>query len=93
VASFWSSVLRIEALWNSPLRVEVLRILATTIFFGLGIVAGRLWGLWRRYRQLRIAERGESEDVVTIEKIIVDRCPDGREVLRIGDGLPQPGGP
>jgi hypothetical protein len=83
VASFWSSVLRIEALWNSPLRVEVLRILATTIFFGLGIVAGRLWGMWRRYRQLRIAERGESEDVVTIEKIILDRCPDGREVLRI----------
>jgi hypothetical protein len=83
VASFWSSVLRIEALWNSPLRVEVLRILATTIFFVLGILAGRLWGMWRRYRQLRIAERGESEDVVTIEKIILDRCPDGREVLRI----------
>ena len=36
--SFWSLVLRIEALWNSPLRVEVLRILATTIFFG--------WELW-----------------------------------------------
>lgn len=83
VASFWSTVLRIEGLWNSPLRVEVLRILATTILFVLGIVAGRLWGMWRRYRQLRIAERGESEDVVTIEKIILDRCPDGREVLRI----------
>ena len=56
VASFWSTVLRIEGLWNSPLRVEVLRILATTILFVLGIVAGRLWGMWRRYRQLRIAD-------------------------------------
>jgi hypothetical protein len=83
VDGFWSSVMRVEALWNSPLRVEVLRILATTIFFVLGILAGRLWGMWRRYRQLRMAERGESEDVVTIEKIILDRCPDGREVLRI----------
>jgi hypothetical protein len=83
VDAFWSSVLRVEALWNSPLRVEVLRILATTIFFVLGILAGRLWAMWRRYRQLRIAERGESEDVVTIEKIILDRSPNGREVLRI----------
>jgi hypothetical protein len=83
VDGFWSSVMRVEALWNSPLRVEVLRILATTIFVVLGILAGRLWGMWRRYRQLRIAERGESEDVVTIEKIILDRSPNGREVLRI----------
>ena len=30
-----------------------------------------------------MAERGESEDVVTIEKIILDRRPDGSEVLRI----------
>jgi hypothetical protein len=75
--------MRVEALWNSPLRVEVLRILATTIFFVLGVLAGRLWGMWRRYRQLRMAERGESEDVVTIEKIILDRSPNGGEVLRI----------
>ena len=83
MAGFWNSVLQIEGLWNSPLRVEVLRILATTIFFVLGIVAGRLWGMWRRYRQLKMAERGESQDVVTIEKIILDRRPDGTEVLRI----------
>ncbi len=57
---FWNLVSRVEGLWNSPLRVEVLRILATTIFFVLGIVAGRLWGMWRRYRQLKMAERGES---------------------------------
>jgi hypothetical protein len=48
--------LQIEGLSNSPLRVEVLRIFATTMFFVLGIVAGRLWGMWRRYRQLKIAD-------------------------------------
>jgi hypothetical protein len=83
VADFWTFVSRIEVLWNSPLRVEFLRILATTIFFVLGIVAGRLWGMWRRHRQLKMAERGESQDVVTIEKIILDRRPDGCDVLRI----------
>jgi hypothetical protein len=83
VTDFWSIVSRIEVLWNSPLRVEVLRILATTIFFVLGIVAGRLWGMWRRHRQLKMAERGESQDVVTIEKIILDRRSGGSAVLRI----------
>jgi hypothetical protein len=83
VTDFWSFVSRIEVLWNSPLRVEVLRILGTTIFFVLGIVAGRLWGMWRRHRQLKMAERGESQDVVTIEKIILDRRPGGSAVLRI----------
>jgi hypothetical protein len=65
------------------LRVEILRILATSLFFVLGVVAGRLWAMWRRHRQLKMAERGESEDVVTIEKILLDRRPDGTEVLRI----------
>ena len=83
MTEFWSLVSRVEGLWNSPFRVEVLRVLATTIFFVLGIIAGRLWGMWRRHRQLKMAERGESEDVVTIEKIIVDSLPDGREVMRI----------
>jgi hypothetical protein len=83
VTDFWSFVSQVEFLWNSPLRVEVLRILATTIFFVLGIVAGRLWAMWRRHRQLKMAERGESQDVVTIEKIILDRLPAGSEVLRI----------
>ncbi len=80
---FWNSVLQLEGLWNSPVRVEILRILATTTFFLLGIVAGRLWGMYRRYRQIKMAERGESQDVVTIEKIVLDRRPDGSEVLRI----------
>jgi hypothetical protein len=83
VTDFWSFVSRVEGLWTSPLRVEALRIVATTVFFVLGIVAGRLWGMWRRHRQLKMAERGESQDVVTIEKIILDRRPDGCEVLRI----------
>jgi len=60
-----------------------LRAAVTGAIFILGVVAGRLWGMWRRYRQLKMAERGESEDVVTIEKIIIDRCDDGSDVLRI----------
>jgi hypothetical protein len=83
VTDFWNSLLRVEGLWNSPLRAEILRILATGCFFALGVVAGRLWGMWRRYRQIKLAERGQSEDVVSIEKILLDRRPDGTEVLRI----------
>jgi hypothetical protein len=83
VDEIWNALLRLEGLWNSPLRVEILRILATAVFFVLGVVAGRLWAMWRRYRQLKMAERGESQEVVTIEKIILDRQPDGTEVLRI----------
>jgi hypothetical protein len=83
VDNIWNTLMRLEGLWNSPLRVEILRVLATTALFVLGVVAGRLWAMWRRYRQLKKAERGESEEVVTIEKIILDRQPDGTEVLRI----------
>jgi len=83
VADFWSFLLRVEGLWNSPLRVEILRILATGVLFALGVVAGRLWGMWRRYRQIKMAERGESQEVVSIEKILLDRRADGTVVLRI----------
>jgi hypothetical protein len=83
VAELWNTLLRIEDLWNTPVRVEILRIAATGLFFVLGVVAGRLWAMWRRYRQLKTAERGESEDVLTIEKIVLDRRADGTEVLRI----------
>ena len=83
MSDLWNSLLRVEGLWNSPLRVEILRILATSFFFLLGVVAGRLWAMWRRHRQLKMAERGESQEVVTIEKILLDRRPDGTEALRI----------
>jgi hypothetical protein len=83
VDDIWNTLVRIEGLWNSPLRVEILRVLATTLFFVLGLVAGRLWAMWRRHRELKKAERGESQEVVTIEKIILDRQPDGTEILRI----------
>jgi hypothetical protein len=83
VDNIWNTLVRLEGLWSSPLRVEILRGLATTALFVLGVVAGRLWAMWRRHRQLKKAERGESEEVVTIEKIILDRQPDGTEVLRI----------
>jgi hypothetical protein len=76
----WQSALD---LWNSPYRVEILRVLATAALFVLGVVAGRLWGMWRRHQQLRKAERGHSDEVLTIEKIVIDRRADGTEVLRI----------
>ena len=83
MSDFWDSLLRLEGFWNSPLRVEILRVVATGAFFILGVVAGRLWAMWRRYRQKKTAERGVSEDVVTIEKILVDRRDDGTQVMRI----------
>ena len=83
MGDFWDSLLKLEGLWNSPLRVEILRVVATGAFFILGVVAGRLWAMWRRHRQKRIAEGGVSEDVVTIEKILLDRRDDGTQVMRI----------
>ncbi len=63
-----------DGFWYSPLRNEVLVRLAATVFlFLLGVVAGRLWAMYRRHRQLKLVELGESHDVVTIEKIILDR--------------------
>jgi hypothetical protein len=73
----------VDALWDFPLRNEVLRILATGFFFLLGVLSGRLWGMYRYHRQRKLAERGESQEVVTIEKIVLDHRDDGSEVLRI----------
>jgi hypothetical protein len=70
-------------LWNSPFRTEILRVAVTAAIFVLGVAAGRFWAMLRRYRQLKMAERGESDEVLTIEKIIIDRREDGTEVLRI----------
>jgi hypothetical protein len=75
--------LNVDAFWDFPLRNEVLRIAATGAFFLLGVLAGRLWAMYRRHRQIKLAERGESHDVVTIEKLILERREDGREILRI----------
>jgi hypothetical protein len=66
------------------LRNEVVvRTTATVFCFLLGVAAGRLWAMYRRHRQLKLMESGESHDVATIEKIIVDRRSDGTEVRRI----------
>ena len=83
MSDFWGSLLRLEGFWNSPLRVEILRVVATGAFFILGVVAGRVWAMWRRHRQKQIAERGVSEDVITIEKILLVRRSDGTQVMRI----------
>jgi hypothetical protein len=73
----------VDTLLNSRLGPELLRVLVTGSFFGLGIVVGWLLGKWRRHRQLRQAERGEAREVLTIEKILLQRLPDGAEVMRI----------
>ncbi len=84
MADLWNSLSEYAGnLWNSPYRVEILRVLATGAFFALGVAAGWLWGMWRHYRQLKMAERGESDDVLTIEKVVINRREDGTEVLRI----------
>ncbi len=72
-----------DALLNSRFGPELLRILLTGSFFLLGILVGWLLGKWRRHRQLRQAERGEAREVLTIEKILLEVHPDGREVMRI----------
>ena len=69
----------VDILLNSRLGPELLRVLITGSFFALGIVVGWLLGKWRRYRQLRQAERGEAREVLTIEKILLERLPDGLE--------------
>ena len=63
----------VDVFLNSRLGPELLRIVVTGSFFGLGIVVGWLLGIWRRYRQRRLAERGEAREVLTIEKILLER--------------------
>jgi hypothetical protein len=75
--------LNVDILLNSRLGPELLRVLITGSFFGLGIMVGWLLGKWRRLRQLRQAERGEAREVLTIEKILLERQPDGLELMRI----------
>ncbi len=72
-----------DALLNAPLGTELIRIAITGSFFLLGMAMGWFLSKWRRYRQLRQAERGEAREVLTIEKVLVDLLPDGREVVRI----------
>jgi hypothetical protein len=82
----------VDTIWNwleqlnqafLPFRGEIFRVGASALIFGVGILIGRIWAMWRRYRQQRLAERGQSDDVATIEKILLERRPDGTDVLRI----------
>jgi hypothetical protein len=73
----------VDDLLNSRFAPEILRVLFTGSFFVLGMVVGWLLGFWRRFRQRRMAERGEAREVLTIEKILLERRPDGREIMRI----------
>ncbi|HKI21668.1 MAG TPA: hypothetical protein VKA15_27500, partial [Isosphaeraceae bacterium] len=72
MGDIWNFLSWVENLLPPQLRGEILRILATCVFFLLGVVAGRLWGMWRRHRQLKLAESGQSHEVATIEKIFLE---------------------
>jgi hypothetical protein len=73
----------VNDLLNTRFGPELLRVLITATFFALGLAAGWLLGVWRWYRQLRMAERGLAREVVTLEKIVLERRADGREIMRI----------
>ena len=73
----------VDVLLNSRFGPELLRVLITGSFFALGIVVGWLLSIWRRYRQRRLAERGEAREVLTIEKVLLEQSPDGQEIMRI----------
>lgn len=72
-----------DDLLNSRFAPEILRVLFTGSFFALGIMVGWLLAFWRRYRQRRMAERGEAREVLTLEKILLEQSPDGRQIMRI----------
>ena len=68
---------------NSHLGPELLRSLVTSSQFVLGMLFGWLLGIWRWRRLRRQAERGEAREVLTMEKILLERRPDGQEIMRI----------
>ncbi|MGC8638915.1 MAG: LapA family protein [Isosphaeraceae bacterium] len=70
-------------LLNSRFAPEIPRVLFTGSFFVLGMVVGWLLGFWRRFRQRRMAERGEAREVLTLEKILLEPRPDGALIMRI----------
>ncbi len=73
----------VDVILNSRFAPEVLRVLITGALFAAGMVLGWLLGLWRWRRLRRQAERGEAREVLTIEKVVLERRPDGPEILRI----------
>jgi hypothetical protein len=73
----------VDAILAIPWETEFVRVAISGLVFASGFLVSRLWEMYRRHRQLRRAEQGQSDEVVTIEKIVVDRRPDGTEVLRL----------
>jgi len=73
----------VDGLLNSRFGPELLRIALTGAIFALGMVAGWLLGWWRRRRQLLEASQGVAREVLTLEKVLIEARPDGRDVMRI----------
>jgi len=73
----------VDVILNTRFGPELLRVLLTGLLFALGIVFGWLLSLWRWRRLRKQAERGEAREVLTMEKILLERRPDGREIMRI----------
>ncbi len=72
-----------DELLNSRLGPELLRILVDGLLFALGMLFGWVLGILRMRRLRRQAERGEAREVLTMEKILLEKRPDGQEIMRI----------
>jgi hypothetical protein len=70
----------ITTFFNTPLGQ---RVLISVLSLLIGGLIGWAGSKWRRYRQRRQVETGDAREVVTIEKVLVDRDADGREAMRI----------
>ncbi len=73
----------VDVLLKSRLGPELLRILIDGLLFALGMLFGWVLSILRRRRLRQQAERGEAREVLTLEKILLERRPDGQEIMRI----------
>ena len=75
--------LNVDAVFHFLTTPTAERILASLALVIIGGTLGWVGHRWRHFRLQRQIEAGDARDVVSIEKIIIDRDPQGRETLRI----------
>ena len=73
----------VDVLLNSRLGPELLRILVTGSLFVLGMLVGWILGLLRVPGSPAGRARRGCAEVLTMEKILLERRPDGQEIMRI----------